>query len=124
MKIRGLGLAAALLLATGLTGCGGSKDKSTDPTPGPLVLSADLTASGGQYEHRFADVGSYPYHCRIHPTMMTGIVTVSASAPAGDSLQTVVVVGLSFSPTSIVIPVGGKVTWTNPTASLHSVTSD
>ena len=123
MKIRGLALACALSLATGLIGCGGSKDKSTSPPPAALELSQDLSASGGQYSHRFFTEGAYPYHCRIHGSM-TGIVIVAASTPAVDSLQSIDISGSAFSPSSISIPVGGKVTWTNNDGILHSVTSN
>lgn len=123
MSTHRLALFASLLVLLASAGCGGSKDKSTAPPAAALELSQDLSASGGQYSHRFFTSGAYPYHCRIHGSM-TGIVVVAASTPAVDSLQSIDVSGFAFSPASISIPVGGKVTWTNNDATLHSVTSN
>lgn len=56
-----------------------TNDDSTDHTVtsdgggGPLD-SANLPP-GGTYEHTFDTVGSFPYHCTIHPSMM-GSITV------------------------------------------------
>lgn len=118
-----LALTAALLVLLASAGCGGSKDKSTAPPGATLALSQDLTAMGGQYSHRFFTAGAYPYHCRFHDSM-TGIVIVAASTPAVDSLQSVDVANFAFSPASVSIPVGGKVTWTNTSNMTHSVTSN
>lgn len=123
MRIHRLAVTAALCVMWASAGCGGSKDKSTSPPPAALELSQDLSASGGQYSHRFFTEGAYPYHCRIHGSM-TGIVIVAASTPAVDSLQSIDISGSAFSPSSISIPVGGKVTWTNNDGILHSVTSN
>ena len=111
-----------LVLVAAMSGCGGSKDKTTGPVT-PLELNGNLTASGGQYAHQFSAAGNYPYHCTIHSSM-TGIVVVSASFAAADSLQTVVAAYPSFSPASISLPVGGVVTWTNSDPMLHTVTSN
>ena len=34
------------------------------------------TQSTGTYQRAFAATGSYPYHCTIHGTAMSGVVTV------------------------------------------------
>ena len=100
MSTHRLALFASLLVLLASAGCGGSKDKSTAPPAAALELSQDLSASGGQYSHRFFTSGAYPYHCRIHGSM-TGIVVVAASTPAVDSLQSIDVSGFAFSPASI-----------------------
>jgi plastocyanin len=55
---------------------------------------------------------------------MTAIVTVNAGAPASDSLASVSITGNTFTPGTLTIHTGGKVTWTNNDAVNHTVTSD
>jgi plastocyanin len=117
---------AAALVAVSVAlvlGCGKGK-KSTDPAVGPLELSSGNLAPSGSYSHRFFTSNAYPYHCSIH-SGMTGIVIVSASAPASDSLQTIDITNaMAFEPNTVTIPVGGKVTWANISTVTHTVTSD
>ena len=118
-----LAVTLTVLVAVSLAmGCGKGK-KSTNPAVGALELNSGNIAAGNTYAHRFFAAGAYPYHCSIHSSM-TGIVVVTASAPASDSLMIVDIPGFSFSPTSVTIPVGGKVTWTNSAGMTHTVTSD
>ncbi len=37
---------------------------------------------GGSFQHTFTQVGSFPYVCNIHPTLMLGTVVVQAAAAA------------------------------------------
>jgi plastocyanin len=48
-------------------------------TSDTLVWDSGLLANGDTFEFTFDDVGVYPYHCTVHPTM-TGSVTVSEDA--------------------------------------------
>jgi plastocyanin len=48
-------------------------------TSDTLVWDSGLLAEGDTFEFTFDDVGVYPYHCTVHPTM-TGTVTVSEDA--------------------------------------------
>jgi plastocyanin len=41
-----------------------------------------IAGSGGTGSATFATVGTFPYHCKIHPTM-TGTVTVQAASSGG-----------------------------------------
>ncbi len=117
--------AAALIFAAASLAAGCSKnDKTTNPAAAAGPLSSGDMANGAVYPHRFFGPGMFNYHCARHPTQMKGSVTVSASAPASDSLMNVSIVDFSFSPNAITIPVGGKVTWTNNGSVLHTVTSD
>jgi len=103
-----------------------SKNDSNPAAPGnggTLELNGALAARTGIYQHQFLAAGSYPYHCTIHQGM-SGTVTVSSSAPASDSLQSVLVSGSTFTPPSLVVPVGGVVTWVNSDDANHTVTSD
>jgi plastocyanin len=124
MKVRtwisALGIGA--LVAASLVGCGGSSDnKSTNP-PTPKELDSGTISQTGTYAHTFTTPGTVGYHCNFHVNMgMTGSVTVSDAAQAGD--QAVTMSGTSFNPSSITVHTGNKVTWTN-TGGTHTVTSN
>ena len=51
------------------------------------ILFDDTQTSGNQgsgtYERTFAAVGDFPYHCTIHPTTMSGTISVVAAPPPG-----------------------------------------
>jgi len=113
-----LGLAAAVAAA----GCGGDSKKVTNPPPAK-EMDSPIMGHFQTYPHRFFAAGTFPYHCTVH-TFMTASVTVNAGAPAGDSLASVAISGNAFTPGTLIIPVGGKVTWTNNDAVNHTVTSD
>jgi len=123
MKIRTwiTALSVGVIVAAGMAGCGGSSNKSTNP-PTPKVFDSGTMGSGAQFAHTFGTAGTFGYHCNFHVNMgMTGSVTVSDAATAGD--QTVGMAGTSFSPSSITVRTGNKVTWTN-NGGTHTVTSD
>jgi len=48
----------------------------------------------------------------------------AASAPSGSVQNAVAISGFAFSPASITVPVGTKVTWANKDAAPHTITSD
>lgn len=48
-------------------------------TSDTLVWDSGLLAESDTFEFTFDDLGVYPYHCTVHPTM-TGSVTVSEDA--------------------------------------------
>jgi plastocyanin len=124
---RTLAATSLILISMSLVaGCSKSDNKSTNPGGGvALELSSGDLGGGAVYPHRFFTAGNFAYHCARHPTMKATVI-VSASAPAGDSLGSVSIVDFAFSPTSVTIPVNGKVTWTNTsaTSTVHTVTSD
>jgi plastocyanin len=119
--------AAALLILVSsfvAAGCSKSDNKSTNPPGGTTreLSSGDISA-GANYAHRFFAPGTFAYHCEHHS--MNGTVTVSGSAPAGDSLKAVSITNYQFALSSVTIPIGGKVTWTNNSSGTdHTVTSD
>jgi plastocyanin len=39
-------------------------------------IDGTVSGNGGTYSTAFATAGTYPYHCRIHPTM-TGTITIT-----------------------------------------------
>jgi plastocyanin len=116
--------ASAALLILGasylVASCSKSSNKATNPPPAPELNSGDLSNSQS-YAHTFLAAGSFPYHC-VHHGGMTGTITVSASAPAGD--KTVNITDNAFPSGSPTVIVGGKVTWTNTGVNLHTVTSN
>jgi len=117
-------LVAAVALASvlALPGCGGSSNKSTNPPSGggALVLDSPNLGQGAVYEKTFATTGTFAYHCKIH-SFMTAVVIVDDGTAAGDKV--VDITGSAFSPASISVHSGNKVTWTNRDAITHTVTS-
>jgi len=111
----------ALVAALALAGCGDSGNKSTNPPAGGgLVLDSPNLAQNAVYEKTFATTGTFAYHCKIH-SFMTAVVIVDDNTAAGD--QVVSISGSAFSPASISVHSGNKVTWTNHDATVHTVTS-
>lgn len=48
-----------------------------DSSPGcTSATSESCLHSGDSYEHRFMAPGTFSYHCSVHPTTMTGTITV------------------------------------------------
>jgi plastocyanin len=117
-----IAIALGLTVAVAAAGCGGDSKKVTNPPPA-RELDSPLMGHLQTWPHRFDAAGTFPYHCAVH-TFMTASVTVSASAPAGDTLASVDISGNTFTPGTLIIRVGGKVTWTNSDAVNHTVTSD
>lgn len=39
-------------------------------------LNSSLLSQGQTYQHRFVSAGTHRYHCSIHPSIMTGTVSV------------------------------------------------
>ena len=119
-----IAIALGLTVAIAAAGCGGDDKKVTNPPPATKELDSVSLTNGMQYEHRFFSNGTFPYHCKVHPSM-TASVTVNAGAPAGDSLASVSITGNTFSPATVTIHTGGKVTWTTLDGAIpHTVTSD
>jgi plastocyanin len=65
-----------------------------------------------QYTLRAPPPGTYFFHCDVHPTQMTGTITVKASAGPGPAgAPTVTAQNTAFAPTTVKLtPAAGKVT--------------
>jgi plastocyanin len=120
---------AAALPALTLVSCSSSSGNKTTTAP-PAALELDspvIAASSGTYTHRFFSAGTFPYHCTIHSGMTGASVTVSNSAPAGDTVGGITIIGMTspfYSPNTLTLHTGGKVTWTNGDGVPHTVTSN
>lgn len=53
---------------------------STSVPAGATAWDSPMNSSSTQFQMKFTVAGTYNYHCSIHPTMMTGTITVSAVA--------------------------------------------
>jgi len=116
--------AAALVLSLVaiVQSCSSHSDKQTAPPASKELDSPNIAASGGQYVHTFTHVGTFNYHCSIHPSM-TATVTVDNGAPAALAIGITLAAG--FNPPSPTVGVGSTVTWTNnDPGTAHTVTSN
>jgi plastocyanin len=84
----------------------------------PVFQSAPLNTGGSYTSPPLTVPGTYRYICGIHGATMAGSVTVQ---PGGQSPAAVTIVDFAFDPPSVVVGVGGQVTWTNNGPSQHSV---
>ena len=131
------------LLAAWLVSC---KNSSTNPGYGStggggggggpaLELNGSLATNGATYSHLFNTVGTFSYHCTIHPgcTGLAGTIVVVApgtgiqnralaiSQSAGSGGVYAMCSALSVSRDTV--QVGDTVTWTNNSPVAHTVVS-
>ncbi len=92
-----------------------------NPEGKPVFDTDDIEELGGEAEIDFPTAGDYDYFCRHHPEM-TGTVQVVSGGPMA---VTVSITGAPpvFSPATVIVGVGGTVTWMNNTNFHHTVTS-
>jgi FtsP/CotA-like multicopper oxidase with cupredoxin domain len=84
----------------------------------PIFQSAPLNAGSTFTSPVFTLAANYDYICGIHGPSMSGKVTVQ---PGGPSTVNVAIGDFFFSPATVIVGVGGQVTWTNSGPSQHSV---
>lgn len=76
-------------------------------------------STGQSYAHTFGMAETtYPYHCKIHGTTMSGTVTVTATGP---TTTTVTIIDNAFNPQTVPVAPGGTVTWFNTGTHDHIV---
>jgi plastocyanin len=51
----------------------GSGADGSGACPGAGCMTSTVQST---FDHTFATVGSFPYHCEVHPTSMKGTITV------------------------------------------------
>ncbi len=74
---------ASITVTAGTTIKWTNKDAITHTvTSNTGVFDSQNVNAGGTYSYTFATVGTYPYHCTIHPSM-TGSVVVTAAVGMG-----------------------------------------
>jgi plastocyanin len=126
----GLRVVAAVALILSLVAivesCSSHSDKQTAPPAAKELDSPNIAPSGGQYVHTFTHVGTFNYHCSIHPSE-TATVTVDNGSPAPLAIS--IMRSGGFNPDSPTVGVGSTVTWTNnelepPSGTRHTVTSN
>ena len=52
---------------------------STSVPSGAATWDHPMNSTSTQFDVKFTVVGTYNYHCSIHPTMMTGVITVAST---------------------------------------------
>lgn len=116
---------SAVVLALGILACASCDTDSgpTNPGPRPPKLDSPPFGNGQSYVSVFDSVGTFPYHCGIHP-VMTGTITCSVVTGA-DSIVVNIVNSSStgFQPGTATVKKGGYVRWSNQSTS-HSIESD
>ena len=128
LALYAVALFTVALAAPMLAGCGnGDSDYGSNPNPGGTpVLNSGSIPTNGSFQHVFADSGSFPYHCTLHPCMTHGTVTVAAGA-ADSALVTILTPGGAcpggYTPLGVSVKPGGSVRWVNQSVT-HTVTSD
>jgi FtsP/CotA-like multicopper oxidase with cupredoxin domain len=84
----------------------------------PVFQSAPLNTGGSYTSPNFTLAATYNYICGIHGAIMSGSVTVQ---PGGPSTASVAIVDFAFNPPSVIVGIGGQVTWINNGPSQHSI---
>lgn len=90
-------------------------------TSDSTLFDSGNMSKGNTFTYTFNKAGTFAYHCKFHPNMK-GTVTVP-SVPVTDPYL-INISGFVFSPASLTVPVGTKVTWTNKDAATHTATSN
>ena len=82
-----------------------------------------VIAGSGTASITFNNAGTIGYHCKFHPNM-TGTITVTSGGSPVTKNVSIVSMTTGFSPSSVSVPVGSTVIWTNNDTITHSVTSN
>lgn len=92
-----------------------------NPDAKPVFDTQDIEELGGEADVEFPEAGDFDYFCKHHPEM-TGTVSV---VPGGPMAVSVTITGAPpvFSPTTVIVGVGGTVTWINNSNFHHTATS-
>jgi plastocyanin len=93
----------------------------SNPDGKAVFDTQDIEELGGEAEVEFPTAGDFEYFCKHHPEM-TGTVQV---VPGGPMAVTVTIAGAPpvFSPSTVIVGVGGTVTWINNSNFHHTATS-
>ena len=75
-KIWSLAAVVLVVAIAAVPACSKKDDKTTSPPPAKELNSAAL-ATNATYVHTFNTVGTFPYHCSIHPSMTASVIVTS-----------------------------------------------
>src|ERR1700712_4991472 len=112
-----LGVPAAVMTLSVLllgTGCSGSAPDSVSQAPPSLTFSSDVSATPGMPGMGSGGMGSM--------ASPANHATPGSTAPVGGTA--VGITDFTFSPTTLTVPVGATVTWTNKDAEPHTVAAN
>ena len=85
----------------------------------PSAFDSGVLNPGGVFSITFTTVGTYSYHCNIHP-FMHGNITVTSSGPATVFVE---IKNFAFTPQNVAVSAGTVVVWTNNDSVAHTVTT-
>ncbi len=125
------------LAALGLQAGCNSSSTPMNPSPGGNgpELNSSALSPGQAFQHTFASVGTFNYHCTIHPAcaLLVGTVTVVAAADSIPPVQHVTAISFdpdntsgcfgALSARATTVHVGETVSWVNNSQAPHTVTS-
>jgi plastocyanin len=135
---------AQITIATGTTVSWSNEDSvphTVTSTDG--AFDSGIFDPGADFTWTFAQPGSFPYACQIHPLMQGTVIvageavasasvisttesqigsTAEQAAPAADTA--VSIVDFSFEPATLDVPTGTSVVWTNDGRAPHTVSGD
>jgi plastocyanin len=90
------------------------------------AFDSGILDPGASFTQSFAEAGSFPYVCLIHPDMTGTVEVVAAPAepvPPAAGPAAVTIVDFAMSPASLTVPAGTEVTFTNEDQAPHTATA-
>jgi plastocyanin len=84
------------------------------------LFNSGSIGNGGTYSYTFSTVGTFQYHCSLHPEMTAKVIVTSTTT----STAAVSINNMLYSPATITVSAGTIITWTNNDSVEHTVTSD
>ncbi len=122
--VLGLLVVGVAIVSAIVSSCSSKNNPASPGGSAGLEINSGNVPPGGVYQHVFANAGTFPYHCTIHPPMTGNSVTVSASSSNDSAFVQIVSASTpGFSPSSVTIKPGGHVRWINAHTVTHTVTS-
>lgn len=81
-------------------------------------------AAGAVFEFTFADTGTFPYHCNIHPFMLASVIVNSPPPQCSPGSRVVSITDAGYVPAMLDdVTIGQTVCWRNDGALTHTATA-